>query len=113
MTERVPWTTGEQKFLRGNYNKMGIDYCAGKLGRSRDAVIRMASRIGINRNPHYTEEDVELLRAAWMTDESTESIAKRLGRSVGSIYMQRARLGLPQRKRGNWRRKPIGNRWRW
>lgn len=106
------WTIADVNWLKDNYKKLGTEYCAAKLERSYAAVVRMASRLNIYNEPHYTEEEIELLRTAWMTDESTESIAKRLGRSVGSIYMQRARLGLPQRKRGNWRRKPIGKRWR-
>ncbi len=88
------WTKGELVFLRDLYDKkLTWESIADRLGRTALACKQKAGQLKITRSRLFTDEEFETIKALY-ADHTAEDIAKRLGRSKGSIYGIAQKLGL-------------------
>lgn len=92
MNYRV-WTVEEVNFLKENWRK-GVQYCAEHLNRSLFAISQKGNKIGLKRNAStWTQEEIAILEEYFGT-RSIHSIAKKLGRSFGSVNQKADKLKL-------------------
>ena len=94
---RQKWTEDERAILREHYATRGPGWCARELGRSAEAVTLQAHRMGVQRTPRYSDEDVRRLRELW-PDHTSAQIGEEIGRSARSVRNKIARL----REAGEW-----------
>ena len=79
------WTENEDSVIIENYHEKGAEWCAKNLNRSKSAVQRRASAIGIaNKISKYTSEEEDFLRQNYKRF-GCSYCAEKLGRSKTSV----------------------------
>jgi hypothetical protein len=89
------WTTEDLERVRELYPVHGVAETAKALGRTRRAVFRRASLLGLQRRPFWTPSEDRRLALLWDTDLSLRQIARELGRLETATYLRAEKLGLP------------------
>lgn len=99
------WTDAEIALLRAAYPMESVRPLAARLGRSYNAVIVKARRLGLKsprlrtiREGEWTPDDDAVLRARYPT-ESTIALAAQLGRSVPGVTTRAIRLCVAKEHR--------------
>lgn len=90
-----PWSDEDKAQVVARYLAEGAQALAVPLGRTWQAVYRMASRLGLRRKRPWSREDVQRLRRLWQEPLSLEVIAQRLGRTAKTTYCKAYEMGLP------------------
>ena len=93
---KKPWTEEEIHLLRKLAPLKSVEEIAKAVGKSKNAVLLKASRLGIiisYTKREWTEEEESLLRRLWGTTR-IENIARRMKRSVPSIKVRATKLKL-------------------
>jgi DNA-binding CsgD family transcriptional regulator len=96
------WTEGQLARLRAEYGCVPARQLAASLGRSLDAVYRMARLLELTRHgpPRFTEEDLVRIQELNGQGFSDTEIAELLGRDRHEVSRHRKRLNLPSRQYG-------------
>jgi hypothetical protein len=89
------WTSAELETLRTLYKEHGSIAAAVALGRTRQAVLRKANKLGLRVRPFWTPREDARLRFLWDTSASLSAIGKEIGRSPTGVYCRAQILGLP------------------
>jgi len=91
-----PWTDAEKAIVRERYEAEGAHKLGEVLGRSWHGVFRMASRLGgLQRKRRWGTVDDRRLKTLWLSSDSLESIAGKLGRTPLTTYWRAYELDLP------------------
>lgn len=101
MNEQRHWTLYEIDILRERYPTTDTRLLARDMGRSITGVQRKAQDLGLRKVVpqrggsfrRWSDEDLEFLREHYAT-MITDTLAKKLGRSVRTVYSTAAELGL-------------------
>jgi transposase len=97
--KKKAWTEKETEYIKQNYHTMDTETIAETLGRSREAVRLKANHLGlvsVNYKRPWTDNDTETLLK--LKDEGLDNteIAKRMERSLGTVYLKLKDHGLTQ-----------------
>ena len=94
------WTVAEDEFLAANYSLHGASWCAGKLGRTPEAVMSRAHvrRVSSVRPAPWSAEEDGLLRKCWALGGSVRELAARLGRTERACYGRASIIGLARKR---------------
>lgn len=88
------WTPEEVAILRERYPTTEAEEMARILDRSKTAVYRKATVLGLNlKRRKWTRADDNLLRFGW-GEKGLNAIAKELGRTALTVYHRARQLGL-------------------
>lgn len=101
MNEQRHWTQEDIAVLRERYPTTDSRQLAREMGRSKTALQRKAQDLGLRKIVpqrggsfrRWSDEDLEFLRTHYAT-MITDTLAKKLGRSVRTVYSTAAELGL-------------------
>lgn len=93
------WSKKDREYLRKNYDPNKKEELTNHLGRSWDAIIQQASKMGVTTPYHYVgswseEEDMCLFM---MKDSSISEISELLGRSHSVISHRRSVIHISQK----------------
>ncbi len=88
------WTRAEETVLRDGYGRIHAKTLGKKLGRSVQAVMHRANRIGLQSRRRWSADDDQQLRAEW-GEYSLGVVARHLNRTVATTYWRARKLGLP------------------
>jgi len=92
MTRRK-WTEAEKALIKNNYAKNGAKYCAAILNRSAGSIYLMATKLGIIKEPRYTDEEINhILR--YYIEKGPTALANEMNRSKTAIKDKAVLLGL-------------------
>jgi hypothetical protein len=84
----------EDELIRARWAKENCEAIAAALpGRTRFSVFKRARRLGLSKHRIWTKTDDAHLRDLW-GDFGLKTVAKRLGRTPGSVYWRAAKIGL-------------------
>ena len=86
------WTTKEIERLRAVYGKVPTEAVAAELGRTRDAVVERARRLGLRQNAKYTPDKVARIRELVGANASPSRIAKIIGGSASGVRDVRTKI---------------------
>lgn len=89
------WSICELQYLIDHYKTCGPTAVAKAMGRDVNSVSGMAGVFGIRRDreAEYSEDEVNFLRKNW-GKMTVKAIARKLGRSVGSVEKKAKKLKL-------------------
>ena len=92
------WSKDELEFLKKNYKRWGIDYCAKKLQRSAGTVRWRANQLSLRvRTAHWSPKELEVLKAAWPHASYRELMHALPGRTLISLRKKATSLKLGPR----------------
>ncbi|MCL4440432.1 MAG: hypothetical protein M1609_07550 [Firmicutes bacterium] len=103
------WSICELQYMIDYYIELGPSKVAKNIGRDPDSVSGMAGVLGIRRDrePEYSEEDVQYLRKNW-GKMTVKALAKKLKRSEASVETKAKKLKLgPIYNQGNFTQNEI------
>lgn len=86
------WTDAEERILRQHYPN-GVEAVVPHLNRSRWAIKKRATILGLRVASAWTDEDEAIMRASYGVVD-TGQLAAQLGRSREALHMQAKRWGL-------------------
>jgi hypothetical protein len=91
----TPWTPAEDSTLHAVYARRGIyAACDALPARSRQAILRRARRLKIDRRRRWTKRDDARLSDLWHEGSSLRLMSRELGRTVRTIYWRAQKIGL-------------------
>jgi len=92
------WSKEELEFLKKNYKRWGIEYCAKKLQRSAGTVRWRSNQMGLHvRTAHWSPKELDVLKAAWPHASYREMVHALPGRTFISIRKKAGSLKLGPR----------------
>lgn len=92
------WSKEELEFLKKNYKRWGIAYCARKLKRTEGTTRWRANQLGLHvRTPQWSEQEVEILKAVWQHASYREMLHALKGRSYIALRKKATELKLGPR----------------
>lgn len=98
MANGKPWSREELEFLKKNYKKWGIVYCAKKLKRAENATRWKANQLSLRvRTAHWSNQELETLKAVWPHASYREMVHALKGRTFISIRKKATALKLGPR----------------
>lgn len=87
------WTHDENDFLLKHYEKDGLDVCVNALQRTKPSIYQQAEKLGLSREHHYTQEELEKIKAEYEI-KGAKKLAEEIGVSRTAMRDMSVRLGV-------------------